>query len=92
MCDVILLGEYILMNKEEMKLYNKVGDICSELRDGYVFNSNSYDFLYVVFELFESVIDKWLKWLSWFWELVFEDGLIEVLIEMLFEIEIERGN
>lgn len=92
MCDVILLGEYILMNKEEMELYNKVGDICSELRDGYVFNSNIYDFLYVVFELFESDIDKWLKWLSWFWELVFEDGLIEVLIEMLFEIEIERGN
>lgn len=86
MCDVILLGEYILMNKEEMELYNKVGDICSELRDGYVFNSNIYDFLYVVFELFESDIDKWLKWLSWFWELVFVDGLIEVLIEMLFEI------
>lgn len=92
MCDVILLGEYILMIEEEMKLYNKVGDICSELRDGYVLNSNIYDFLYVVFEFFESVIDKWLEWLSWFWELVFEDGLIEVLIEMLFEIEIERGN
>lgn len=91
-CDAILLGEYTLMNKEEMKLHNKVGDICSELRDGYVSNSNTHDLLYVVLELFESVIDKRLKWLSWFWELVSEDGLTEVLTEMLPEIEIERGN
>lgn len=80
------------MNKEEMELHNKVGDICSELRDGYVSNSNTHDLLYVVLELFESVIDKRLKWLSWFWELVSEDGLTEVLTEMLPEIEIERGN
>lgn len=80
------------MIEEEMKLHNKVGDICSELRDGYVSNSNTHDLLYVVLELFESVIDKRLKWLSWFWELVSEDGLTEVLTEMLPEIEIERGN
>lgn len=80
------------MNKEEMKLHNKVGDICSELRDGYVSNSNTHDLLYAVLELFESVIDKRLEWLSWFWELVSEDGLTEVLTEMLPEIEIERGN
>lgn len=80
------------MNEEEMKLHNKVGDICSELRDGYVSNSNIHDLLYAVLELFESVIDKRLEWLSWFWELVSEDGLTEVLTEMLPEIEIERGN
>lgn len=85
-CDAILLGEYTLMNKEEMELHNKVGDICSELRDGYVSNSNTHDLLYAVLELFESDIDKRLKWLSWFWELVSADGLTEVLTEMLPEI------
>lgn len=61
------------MNKEEIQLHNKVGDIGSdhELRDGYVSNSNIHDLLYSVLELFESSIDKRLqtaelKWLRWF--------------------------
>lgn len=79
------------MNKEEIKLHYKIGDIDSELRDGYVSNSNIHDLLYAVLELFESAIDKRLqaaefKWLSWFWELVSEDGLTKVQTGTLPEI------
>lgn len=42
--DAILLGEYLLVNKEEKKLLNKIGGINNELRDVYVLISTSMAF------------------------------------------------
>lgn len=71
----IMLSEYPLANKNKKKLlvYNRVGDIYNELRDGYFHKSNIHYLLYTVLSLFESSFNNRrlqaaeLKWLSWFW-------------------------
>lgn len=94
--DAIMLGEYPLVNKKEIKQQNKVKEICNEQIDGYVSKSIFHDLLYEFLDLFESAIDKKLhaaeiKWLSWMLEWVFEGGLTQEQNGMLPKIKTERG-